>query len=370
MDEKPIRFGIIGAVRRGGSFANGLQANPAAAIAALCDVAEEDLARSAAGLGVERTFTDAEAMLDSGLVEAVVIGTPMQFHAPQAIMALERGIHVLSEVTAGVSLEECEELVRAARRSSAVYMMGENYTYTKPNVLVREIARRGLFGELYYAEGAYIHELKQLNEITRWRRRWQTGVNACTYPTHSLGPVLQWFDPHRVVSVCAVGSGHHYRDPRGDQYEMEDSVTMMCRLSNGGLAHIRVDMLSDRPHNMTHYALQGTDGAYESSDRFRGVDKIWLRSRSEAPAWEALEDLEAEFLPEFWKHPPEEAVRAGHGGGDYWQVQDFVTAVREGSEPPIGIDQAMDMTLPGLVSQQSIAAGSTWVDVPDSRDWK
>ena len=182
--------------------------------------------------------------------------------------------------------------------------------------------------------------------------------------------MLQWFEPHRVTSVCAVGSGHHYRDPRGDQYEMEDSVTMVCRLSNGGLAHIRVDMLSDRPHNMTHYALQGTDGAYESSDGFRGVDRIWLRSRSEAPAWEALEDLEEEFLPEFWKHPPEEAVRAGHGGGDYWQVQDFVTAIREGSEPPIGIDRAMDMTLPGLVSQQSIAAGSTWVGVPDSRDWK
>ena len=113
MDEQPIRFGIIGAVRRGGSFANGLQANPATAIAALCDVAEEELAGSAARLGVERTFTDAEAMLDSGLVDAVVIGTPMPFHAPQAIMALERGIHVLSEVTAGVSLEECEELVRA-----------------------------------------------------------------------------------------------------------------------------------------------------------------------------------------------------------------------------------------------------------------
>ena len=52
MDEDAIRFGIIGAVRRGGSFAGGLQANPAAAIAALCDVAEEELARSAARLGV------------------------------------------------------------------------------------------------------------------------------------------------------------------------------------------------------------------------------------------------------------------------------------------------------------------------------
>ena len=54
-------------------------------------------------------------------------------------------------------------------------MMAENYTYMKPNVLVKELARRGLFGDLYYAEGEYIHELKALNEQTPWRRKWQTG---------------------------------------------------------------------------------------------------------------------------------------------------------------------------------------------------
>ena len=370
MVTEQIRFGIIGAVKRGGSYAASLQANPASRITALCDITAEQLAQSAAELGVEHTFADAEAMLDSGLVDAVVIGTPMHFHAPQAIMSMERGIHAISEVTVGISLEECEQLARAVRQSPAKYMMGENFTYMKPNVLVREIVRQGLFGELYYGEGAYIHELKELNEITKWRRRWQTGVNGCTYPTHSLGPVLQWFEPERVVSLCAVGSGHHYVDPRGDEYEMEDSVTMMCRLSNGALVHIRVDMLSDRPHNMVHYQLQGTNGCYESTDNYRGVPKIWLRSRNQEHEWEPLDALEEEFLPEFWKHPPEEAVRAGHGGGDYWEVQDFVSAIREDREPPIGIDVAMDMTLPGLISQQSLAQGSTWVDVPDSRDWR
>jgi len=364
-----IRFGIIGAVGRGGSFTRSLTANPGASITALCDIRAERLEASAAELEVEHTFADAEAMLDSGVIDAVVVGTPMQFHASQSAMALERNIHVLSEVTAGVSVEECHSLVLAARRSSARYMMAENYIYQKSMVLVTELARRGLFGELYYAEGAYIHELKELNERTPWRRRWQTGVNGCTYPTHSLGPVLQWFAGERVTAVCAVGTGHHYRDPRGDCYEMEDSVTMTCRLTSGALASIRVDMLSDRPHNMGHHVLQGTDGSFESADGFRGVPKIWLRSRSEKPQWEALEELEEEFLPDFWKRPPAEALKAGHGGGDYWQVQDFVTAILEDREPPIGIDEAMDLTLPGLVSQASIAQGSTWVAVPDSRNW-
>ena len=364
-----IRFGIIGAVGRGGSFIKSLQANPRADITALCDVRADRLEPSAAELGVEHTFTEAEALLDSGVVDAVVVGTPMQFHASQAMMALERDIHVLSEVTAGVSVEECRSLVLATRRSNACYMMAENCNYRKSNVLVTELVRKGLFGDLYYAEGAYIHELKGLNERTTWRRRWQTGINGCTYPTHSLGPVLQWFAGERVTAVCAMGTGHHYRDPRDDLYEMEDSVTMMCRLTSGALASIRVDMLSDRPHNMVHYALQGTDGSYEATDGYQAKPKVWLRCRSEQPEWESLEELEEEYLPDFWKNPPAEALAAGHGGSDYWEVQDFVSAIIENREPPIGIHQAMDMTLPGLVSQESIAQGSTWVAVPDSRNW-
>ncbi len=374
MMTRPIRFGIIGAAGRGNSFVRALRANPATELRALCDVRAEQLAVSASELDVEHTFTEAEALIQSGTVDAIVVGTPMQFHAPQAILALEQNIHVLSEVTAAVSVEESRDLVRAARRSSATYMMAENYTYTKSNVLVCELARRGLFGETYYGEGGYIHELKQHNETTPWRRHWQTGVNGCTYPTHSLGPVLQWFNadrrrPDRVVAVCAIGSGHHYLDPRGDRYEMEDSVTMMCRLTSGGLVHIRVDMLSDRPHNMVHYALQGTDGAYESTDGNGAAAKIWLRARHATPTWEPLAALEEEFLPDFWKNPPQEAVNAGHGGGDYWEVQDFVQAILEQGEAPIGIDLAMDMTLPGLLSQQSLAAGSSWVAVPDPRNW-
>ena len=363
-----IRFGIIGAAGRGNSYVRTLQAHAATEITALCDIREEELRHNAAELGIAHAFTDAGEMLEAGVVDAVVVGTPMPCHAPQAIMALERDVHVLSEVTAGVSVEECRDLTRAVRRSAAVYMMAENFTYMKSNVLVRELVRRGFFGELYYAEGAYIHELKQLNEITRWRRHWQTGINGSTYPTHSLGPVLTWFAGQRVEAVCAMGTGHHYRDPRGDAYGMEDSVTMMCRLSGGGLAQIRVDMLSDRPHNMVHYALQGTDGSYESADGFEAAPKIWLRERSAEPCWERLEALE-EFLPDYWKNPPEAALKAGHGGGDYWEVQDFVAAIRGARDPAVGIDLALDMTLPGLISQQSIAQGSTWVAVPDSRNW-
>lgn len=368
--DKIIRFGIIGAVGRGSSFVNMLRSHPNTEVVAVCDIREDVLRERAVEAEVGLLFTDAEKMMESGEVEAVIVGTPMPLHVPQGIMALERGIHVLSEVPAGVSIEECRQLTLAAKKSPAKYMMAENYCYIRDCVLVRQIVRAGLFGQPYFAEGEYVHELKEHNEATPWRRRWQTGVNGNTYPTHSLGPCLQWLEPQRVVSVSCAGSGHHYRDPRGDQYENEDTTLTLCRLSGGGLIKLRLDMLSDRPHNLTYYSLQGTDGCYEAARGLGDVPKIWLRERSpHRMEWQPLGDLAEEFLPEHWLNPPPEALRSGHWGGDYWQVTDFVTAILEDKEPPIGIHRAMDMTLPGLASQISITQGGKWVEVPDSREW-
>jgi predicted dehydrogenase len=365
-----LHLGIVGACGRGASFRAACEALASVTVHAVCDVNAEKLAQARERLGAREQYTDYQEMLEKSDIDAVIIGTPMQFHVPQAIAALERGKHVLSEVTAGVSVDECRRLVSACRRSRGTYMMAENYTYIQPNVIVREMVKRGLFGTPYYAEGEYLHELKQLNEVTVWRRKWQTGVNGITYGTHSLGPILQWMPGDRVVSVCCAGSGHHHRDARQAAYENEDACVMLGRMASGGLVKIRVDMLSDRPHAMTNYALQGTDGCYESGRAKGDPGRIWLRARSKDPnTWMLLDELRDEFLPDFWKEGMERAKAAGHGGGDYFEVLDFVDAITGKRPCPIGIDEAMDMSLPGLVSQQSIQEGGRWIEVPDSRTW-
>jgi predicted dehydrogenase len=365
-----IRVGIVGACGRGGSFKRVFDALQGARIQAVCDINREELPAAQERLGAAEAYVDYGEMLDRSTLDAVVIGTPMPLHVPQAILALERGVHVLSEVPAGVSVDECRALVQACGESPAIYMMAENYIYARPNILVRELVRQGLFGATYYAEGEYLHELKELNEITRWRRTWQTGINGVTYGTHSLGPVLQWMPGDRVVAVACAGSGHHYRDPRGALYENEDSCVMLCKMARGGLAKIRVDMLSDRPHAMHNHVLQGTDGCYESARTSAERGRIWLRDRSpDAQTWLDPESLEDEFMPGWWREREAAAAQAGHGGGDFHVVADFIAAIVQGVPPALDVHAAMDMTLPGLVSQQSILEAGRWLPVPDSRSW-
>ncbi len=365
-----LNVGIVGACGRGASFKAACDALGQVAIRAVCDANAKELSAARERLGALEQYTDYAEMLEKAKLDAVIIGTPMHFHVPQAVAALERNLHVLSEVTAGVSVGECRQLVAACKRSRGIYMMAENYTYSRPNVMVREMVRRGLFGTPYYAEGEYIHELKGLNEVTVWRRKWQTGVDGVTYGTHSLGPILQWMPGDRVVAVSGVGSGHHYRDPRGAVYENEDSCLMLCKMASGGLVKIRVDMLSNRPHAMTNYQIQGTDGCYESARAHGEKDRIWLRTRcKDMNTWLDPAELSDEFLPDFWKENMQRGQAAGHGGGDFFEILDFVDAI-EGTRPnPIGIHEAMDMTLPGLFSQLSIQDGGRWMEVPDSRAW-
>ena len=360
-----LRVAIAGAPR-GRTFVPTFRAFPGCEVVALCDRDPPTLARVADEEEVSGRHLDYEEMLDRERPDAVVVATPMPLHVPHAVAALERGVHVLSEVPAATDLEQCWRLVTAVRSSRARYMMAENYCYTRESALVRALAEAGLFGETYYGEGAYVHELKALHEATPWRRFWQAGLDGNTYPTHSLGPLLQWTRT-RVESVSCLGSGHHYRDSHGEPYANQDSTTTLCRLAGGGMLTLRLDLLSERPSNGSHYALQGTKGAYLSARHDGEAPLVWLLDRSpEREEWQSLWDY-AGLLPPEWRDPPPEALAAGHGGGDYFEVRDFLDCVRSGRRPAIDVFDALDFTLPGLVSRESLRRGGVPVSVPDFR---
>jgi len=368
VQNRSVRLGIAGVGNRGAGFAAMIHAlgSDVVEVTALCDTRVTALDDAAEHFPGVARFESLDSLLDGDAADAVLISTPMPLHATMSIACLRRGVHVLCEVPAAVSIGEARDLVKAATGSDAIYAMAENYIFSTPNRMVRALAHAGCFGTIYWARGAYLHELRGMNETTPWRRRWQTGVRGVTYPTHSLGPALDWTGGDRITELACAGTGSHYADPRGDAYH-DDSSTLLGRLASGGLVEVRVDMVSDRPHAMDQFELQGTDGAYECPRESEG--RIWLRELDPNPEWrplgEAFEAVRsARGIPPLESVPPD----AGHGGGDYFVLRDFVRAIREGREPATNIHTALDLTLPGLVSTRAIESAQ-WVDVPNSRDW-
>ena len=136
-----INIGVVGACRRGAAFKTALDTLDEVCVRAVCDIHAAGLDESAASLGASEKYVEYEEMLERAKIDAVLLATPMHLPAPQAIRALQQNLHVLSEVTAAISIDQCKDLVRAARTSQGIYMLAENCNYTcfPMRILVRTI---------------------------------------------------------------------------------------------------------------------------------------------------------------------------------------------------------------------------------------
>ncbi len=368
-----LRIGIVG--KRGSAHAAGFRAHPGADLVAICEADPAALESEGISLGVDQRYLRFEEMLDH--VDAVFIATPMQLHASQAVTALLAGKHVLSEVTACVSLEECQLLVDTVRQTGLTYTMAENYIFSEENLTVQAMAERGMFGSVYFGEGEYVHDVKSYHHFAdgsaSWRMRWQVGEPGNTYPTHSLGPVSTWFDAAghsaQPVSVACWGSGIH-TDP---EHPHDDTTETLVRLQGGGLVRLRLDMMSNRPSETSFYGFQGTHGVFESGRGGRGAGQVWVgENPPPGPVepihlnWQPVSDY-YELLPSVTKERIAEAKGSGHGGGDYLVAYAFVDAVLGVAPNPVDVVRAAEWTAVGLCSTQSIRQGGVPVTVPNFR---
>ena len=112
--------------------------------------------------------------------------------------ALERNIHVLCEVTAAVTVDECRAIVEAASSSAAHYAMAENFMYARYALVVAKLIEDGRFGEPHYAEGEYLMHGRVSS--TAWRRKWMVGRKGITCENLSFHA----FPSTRPRSLAAV----------------------------------------------------------------------------------------------------------------------------------------------------------------------
>ena len=379
----PLKVGFVG--RRAEGALKCFKVMPETQVEAFCTLHEETLRPIVDRNQIPNAYTRYEDLLASD-IDIVFVGTPLPEHVKQTVAALEAGKHVLCEIPAAATLEECWQLLEAVKAAKSKYMFGENYVYVREHMLVKELISQGFFGEIYYSEAEYIHESKSglfyADGTPTWRHKWLAGRKGATYATHALGPVLDWFG-ERVATVSCFGSGS-YTAP---EHVLDDSVLLICQTPSGKLIKIRNDLLSNRPP-CKYYSLQGTKGVYESNRRTvwdadgsisthnlgqgEGVvdeyHQVWFADvHGDPPGFRPLIDFE-DHLPEAMHNPPPEAIHVGHAGGDYYQVRAFIDSIINDVTPALDVYAALEITAPGLCGAISMEKGGVPVEVPDFRN--
>ena len=312
-------------------------------IGAICDVSESRLREVAEEQGINDTYTSMDDMLQAD-IDIVVLATPIQVHGTQAIAALNAGKHVLCQYVAAMDQEEAEDLIKASESSGCKYMFIETDCYERKNMVMRELATKGVFGQLTMGRGHYIHDCKNMGRNAdgslTWRGElWMEGPGGRHGAVHNAMPLLELFG-ERVVEVYSFGPGALTMP----EYPLYDRITTVAKLPSGRVLEFVTDILSWCPH-VFGYCVQGTKGCFE-------FDRAAVVCGEELSPWKDIDTLVREFEIESL---PEDS--GGHNSAWAGCLQALLTAIEQDTPPPQGLFDALHITAIGWAANESILSG-------------
>ena len=399
-----LNVGILGVGMRGQVHLGELLRRPDVAVTAICDVDSFMIERalqaaSQAGRPRPRVFTGStEAWRDmyaqAGL-DAVVIVTPWELHAPQGIAALRAGIAVGCEVVAGVTLQDHWDVLAAQQQSGTPYMLLENVCYRRDVMAVLNMARQGLFGELLHLEGGYQHDLRPVKfnsgvpgqpygggvefgekgwSEAKWRTPHSVTRNGDLYPSHGVGPCAMQVNINRgnrferLTSYASKPRGlHEYIGqlaPDHPNYKVRfslgDVVQTQIACANGETILLSHDTSLPRPYSLG-FRVQGTRGLWMDVNH-----SIYIEGQSKQhDRWDDAQPWLEKYDHPLWKKYAPQAEGSGHGGMDFFVIHAFVESLRRGEPPPIDIYDAVTWSDISPLSEASIAQANRTLDFPD-----
>ena len=383
-----VRLGVIGVGGRGNALIDNFAAVPGVEIGALCDVVEDKVKRAQAKLDRagkaarpialytdgERAFEDLVKRED---LDLVVVATPWIWHAPMAVAAMKQGKHVAIEVPAARTLAECWDLVNTSEATRRHCMQLENCCYGYNEMLVLNMVRAGLFGELTHGAGAYNHDLRSVLFSTEgeglWRRFEHFDRDGNLYPMHGLGAVAHYMDVNRgdcfdtLVSMSSISAGlQAYQkeklkedDPRRKEtYKEGDFNVSLIRTVKGRVIELEHNVSSPQPYDRINL-IAGTKGIFRDypprvyiegarREEFTGLDAY---KEYEHPLWTRMGEIAKEL--------------GGHGGMDFIMAYRLIECMKNGTAPDIDVYDAAAWSAAGPLSEASVAGGSTPQKYPD-----
>lgn len=378
MSDKTVRIGFIGLGPRGRGLFETLFQIDEIRMTAISDMVPEYIDKTFGifdknGVSRPKAYLDHKALLADDKVDAVIIATNWISHIPVAIDSMKAGKYTAIEVGPAASMEECWQLVRTSEETGMPCMLLENCCYGKYELMMLNMIRKGLFGQVVHCECGYGHDLRYMVDDMHNRLMNNMHRNGDLYPTHGLGPIAKMLDinrGNRFVSLVSMASkaaglkdwinknkeeGHLLS---GFDFVKGDVVQTMIKCAHGQSILITHCVTLPRPYSRFN-VIYGTDAIF--SEEKMGI--YFDEKKNEQ--WEKVDEYYSRYAHPLWKEFEEQGSKGGHGGMDYLVLKAFVDSVVNRTKPPVDVYDAAAYMAVSVLSEESIYKGSGSVAFPD-----
>lgn len=395
MKKDIVKLGVIGLGCRGYGILEGILLKMceigSIQILGVCDL-YEDRANKACETVKNKTgitpvcSTDYKDILAVNEIDAVLVMTAWEAHIEIATAAMKAGKRVGLEVGGAYSIDDCFKLVKTYEETGIHCMMLENCCYGRKELMVLNMVKQGVFGDIVHCSGGYKHDLRDEianGDINRhYRQRNYLNRSCDNYPTHELGPIAQVLNINRgnrmlyltSVASCSKGLHEYIVEKRGADHPLAkakvtqgDIVTTIIKCAGGETIVLTLDTTLPRSYSRG-FTVRGTKGMYCEDGNYIHMDgeSEWdTVSKKADSADKYFEEYEHTLWKEYKKNPVE-----GHDGIDWLVYNAFVESVANETVPPIDTyDTASWMSI-SVLSEQSIAGGGKPMDIPDFTNGK
>jgi phthalate 4,5-cis-dihydrodiol dehydrogenase len=144
---EPLNLGVIGLGRAFTLMLPTFAADPRVALVAASDPRTEARARFAQEFNTS-VYEDAEALCADANVSAVYVASPHQFHVAHVKCAARHGKHVMVEKPMALSVDECREMIAAAKEANVKLLVGHSHSFDQPYLRARAMIHSGAYGSL------------------------------------------------------------------------------------------------------------------------------------------------------------------------------------------------------------------------------
>lgn len=307
-----IRWGIIGcgdvARRR---VAQAILDDPHSTLQAACRRDVDQLSAFAAKFGIDKSFTNTDALLRSGEIDAVYIATPVYLHKPQAIAAAMAGIHVLVEKPMAMSAAECRDIIDACDENRVKLGVAYYRRFYPVIDRIRSLIRSGAIGSALAVDAVTAttagFDARTGDETWRVRLEQSGGGVLMDLGSHRINLLLDLFGP--VDQVKAVHS------TVAANYQAENCAALALRFHSRIQGTVRCYF--GAAADPDEFSVLGTDGRLISSPLNTG--RLMIQTKGGCSTEQ---------------HPPAENFNSP-------LIADFVAAIQDNREPLVDGEEGL-----------------------------